>query len=255
MMVVSFEMNGDIAMVTLDDPGRRNALSFGIVEGALAGLREAREKQARAIVVAAKGPAFCAGADIAALLDGGWMDAPPTRLDPVDLFKALDAESRPVIAAVGGPALGGGFELTLCCDLVVAAPEAWFAVPEIGHGVIPNTALSRLARVIGLRRALELVLTRRRLGSREALSLGLVNSIVPRAALLDAALALAREIVAGASPGAIAAVKESARRHYPTDWTEVRDSLARIPPEEWREGLAAFLERRAPDYERFWRKE
>jgi enoyl-CoA hydratase/carnithine racemase len=146
--------------------------------------------------------------------------------------------------------MGGGVELTLSCDLVLATEKARFALPEIGLGLIPRTALARLPEVVGRRKALELILTRRRLDAAEALALGLVNRIVENA---DAAVSLAEEIIA-APPGAIAAVKRNLGRVAPDDWQAIHGLLAHLQPGEWREGLTAFSEKRAPDYERFWNK-
>jgi enoyl-CoA hydratase/carnithine racemase len=251
-MSVDLEMRGAVAVVTLNDPDRRNALSRRLVRDLNDGLDEARRQGARATVLAARGKAFCAGADIADLLEAGWMEGRSEGPDPVDVFERLAGDDRVTVAAVTGPALGGGFELTLCCDFVVASREASFATPEVGHGVIPNTGLARLAAILGTRRAMELALTGRKMSTEEALSLGLVNAIAPARTVVEAAVALAADIVAAASPGAIAATKESLRRHHATDWAEVRASLARIAPEEWREGLGAFLAKRRPDYDRFW---
>jgi enoyl-CoA hydratase len=135
---------------------------------------------------------------------------------------------------------------------VVASPEAAFAVPEIKHGVIPNTGLARLAAIVGSRRALEFALTGRKIDVEEANRLGIVNIVTASGEAVATAVALAVDIVRTASPGAIAALKDSTRRHAGTDWAEVRASLGRIPAAEWREGLGAFLEKRRPDYQRFW---
>ena len=250
--IVDFEMRGPVAVLSLDDPGRRNALSRALVAGLMAALDRADAQRARAIVLTGRGKAFSAGADIGDLLRAGWMEGRSDGPDPVDVFERLAGERRPVVAAVAGLALGGGFELTLSCDLVVAAPEAAFAVPEVKHGVMPNTGLARIAAIVGTRRALDYVLTGRRIDVEEAHRVGLVNVMAASGGSLETAVALASDIVAGGSPGAIAAIKESLRRHGPTDWGEVRASLARIPPAEWREGLGAFLEKRRPDYDRFW---
>jgi enoyl-CoA hydratase len=252
-MSVQFERRGNIAVLTLEQPERRNALSQVIVDGLVAGLAEARNGRARAIVITGSGAAFCAGANIRDLLDGGWMAGKADISNPVDVFEALATGPLVAIAAIGGPALGGGFELALSCDLALASTEAVFGLPEIGHGVIPNTGLARLAAAIGSRRAMELILTRRRFGAEEALALGIVSEVVPRGDLVDAAVALADKIVSGAPPGAIAAVKAAMREHHPTDWVAVRRSLAGLQEAEWREGLGSYLERRSPEFERFWR--
>jgi enoyl-CoA hydratase len=250
--IVRFEMREHVALLTLDDPDRRNALSRRLVAGIMAGLDAAEQHNARAIVLAGAGKAFSAGADIADLLQAGWMEGTGKDPDPVDVFERLACHPRPVIAAVAGAAYGGGFEISLCCDLVVASPEAAFAVPEIKHGVIPNTGLARLAAIVGSRRALEFALTGRKIDVEEAHRLGIVNIVTASGEAVATAAALAVDIVRTASPGAIAALKDSTRRHAGTDWAEVRASLGRIPAAEWREGLGAFLEKRRPDYQRFW---
>ena len=165
---VAYSLDGVLAIIRLNDPRRRNALSKAIVSGVLAALDRAREDKARAIVITGTGRVFSAGANIDDL-QAGWMDGTDEETDPTRLFRALVDSPRVVIAAVQGPAVGGGFELTLCCDLVVAADSAFFQLPELGLGVIPNTGLARLAQIIGLRRALDVILTRRRVGAAEAL--------------------------------------------------------------------------------------
>ena len=251
-MSVDVTIQGDVAILTLNDPANRNALSRQLVMDFHGALADARVRTARAMVLAGGEKAFCAGANIQDLLHADWMRGGAPGSNPIGLFEALEAYPRPLLAAVTGAALGGGLELLLSCDLIVASPEAFFALPEIGHGVIPNTALAKLAPLVGRRRALELILTRRRITAEEALSLDLINRIVPREDALAAAVSMAAEIVSGAAPAAIASVKESLRRHARTDWDEVRESLSRLPAEQWQEGLGAFVERRKPDYERFW---
>lgn len=253
-MSVRLEMSGHVAIVSLAAVEQRNALSRPLVAALLDALEDARARSARALVLAGDGPAFCAGADINDLLAAGWMEATPTGPTPTDVFEVLDREPRVVVAAATGAVLGGGFELTLCCDLVIAGSDAMFGLPELGHGVIPNTAMALLGRLIGQRRALELVLTRRRVAAQEALALGLVTAVVPTASARDTAVALAQEIVSGAPPGAIAAAKRGLRHGVAVDWGEVRASLGRLPRREWTEGLGAFRARRRPDYEEFWRE-
>ena len=251
-MSVSYELRDGIAVVWLDDPARRNALSRAIVSGLFAALSRSRKDNARAIVLAGRGTAFCAGANIDDLRDG-WMEGREPDTDPTRLFQALSEESRIVIAAVDGAALGGGFELTLACDLVLATAQAFFALPELGVGVIPNTAAARLQRIVGSRVALELILTRRRVASAEAEKLRLVNKLVDASAdVVSEAVALATQIVSQAGPGAIAAAKCAHHAHAPTDWERVRATLSDVPRPEWQEGLDAFTEKRAPDFNRFW---
>jgi enoyl-CoA hydratase/carnithine racemase len=250
-MTARWAVDGQTAVITLDEPHHHNALSPGLVAAARGCLRESLAAGTRAVVIASSGKAFSAGADLEALDAGDWM-AHTSLTSPVHLFRELASDPRPTLAAVGGLALGGGFELTLSCDLVVASPEAAFATPEIDLGVIANTGLARLPALIGTRRAMELMLTRRRMSAHEALTIGLVTTIVPRSALLATTVEFANSIVASASSSAIAALKHSLDTvHQRTDWDEVQTSLTRIDERHWREGIAAFREKRAPDFQQF----
>jgi enoyl-CoA hydratase/carnithine racemase len=237
----------------LQDAEHFNALAPPQVAAMLAALEESRRARARALVIVSSVKHFCAGADIKEMLKGELLDPdrPSSERSPIALFRALIEDPRPVIAAVDGLAMGGGVELTLCSDLVLATERARFAMPELGLGLLPRTALVRLPEIVGRRRALELMLTRRRFDAAEALAMGLVNRLVDSAGLVDAALALAEEIVS-APPGAIAAVKRNLGRVSPADWEGLHGLLAHMRPAEWREGLTAFSEKRAPDYECFW---
>lgn len=250
-MLVQQETRDGIALLALDDVERRNILSRALVTELKSAFDVALDQ--RAVVITAQGRYFCGGANISDLLEAGWMEGRSEGPDPIDVFEAVESAPRLVIAAVNGPALGGGCELTLCCDLVIASQSATFAMPEVGHGVIPNTGLAKLIQMIGVRSATELVMTGRQVSAAEALKLGLVNMVVPNGMEVNCALELARSITANAPPGAIAAVKTGLRRQTMTQWQAVRDSLADTSPEEWREGLGAFLEKRKPDYSRFWR--
>lgn len=250
-MTVLYDHRDGIAILTLNDLQRRNALSRASVSILLELLERSRMEKARAVVIAANGPIFCSGANIDDLKQG-WMSGAPDPTDPALLFRNLADDPRPTIAAVQGGALSGGFELTLSCDLVVMGTEAYFALPELGHGVIPNTALARLHPVIGTRRALELILTSRRLSGQEALQWGLVNRLAATADVLPGAIDLALAIVQSSPPGAIRAAKRNLAHHDETDWVRVVSSPQEAPSAEWREGLRAFDERRKPSYEQFW---
>ncbi len=246
-------MRGRVGLVTMQDAERFNALAPPQVAALLAALEQSRREGARALVIASGVKHFCAGADIKALLEGGLLDPdrPLPASSPIWVFRALIEDGRPVIAAVDGLAAGGGVELTLCADLVLATDRARFVLPELGLGVLPRTALVRLPEIVGRRKALELILTRRRLDAAEALAIGLVNRLVDSAGLVEAGLALAEEIVS-APPGAIAAVKRNLGRVSPADWEGLHGLLAQMHPAEWREGLGSFLDKRAPDFDPFW---
>ncbi len=251
-MPVNLHIEGQVGVITLASPERRNALSREIVGGVLDRLGSQEAASARAIVITGEGTAFCAGADIGDLLKAGWIDGKRDGPDPIDLFEAIGRDSRIVIAAVDGMALGGGFELMLSCDLAVASQEAVFALPELGHGVIPNTAVWRLGRLASPRVMLDLAATGRRMAAAEAASLHLVTSIVPAGTARQAAVALAASIVGRAPPGALTAMKRGLAEAAPVDWQAVRRALQRVPAAEWQEGLGSFSERRPPNYEQFW---
>ena len=140
-----------------------------------------------------------------------------------------------MIAAVNGGAYGGGFELTLCCDAIVASSKAFFVLPELGHGVLPNTALARLPARIGVARAKALAFTRRKLPAQEAQAMGLVHAVTEPEQLEDAAVALADSIVASAPPTGIAAAKAEFERWIDVDWAWARSGRSRSNPEERKE--------------------
>jgi enoyl-CoA hydratase len=240
-----------VALVTLDRREALNALSFELLaqlEQVLAVLDD--DASCRAIVITGAGTrAFAAGADIRQLAG-----ETPGSLHTADPFAAIDRVGRlrtPTIAAVRGFALGGGAELAMACDMLVAADDAQLGQPEIGIGVIPGAGgTQRLTRAIGRARAMELVLTGRRLGADEADRLGLVTSVVPAAQVLDSALELAARI-AGLPTLAIRAAKAAVSASQDLGLTDglrfERDQFeALFDTEDRREGMAAFLEKRQP---------
>ncbi len=251
---VAFSLRGRVGVLTMQDAEHFNALSPPQVRAMLDALEESRRQGARALVIVSAAKHFCAGADIKEFLKGELLDPrrPAPETSPVNLFRALIDETRPIIAAVDGLAMGGGVELILSCDLVLASDKARFALPELGLGLLPRTALARLPEIVGRRKALELIFTRRRLTADEAVALGLVNQRMESAGLLEAAVKLAEEIIT-APPGAIAAAKRSLGRVPPADWQAIHALLAELDPAEWREGLTAFADKRPPDFERFWK--
>jgi enoyl-CoA hydratase len=240
-----------VALLTLDRPEALNALSFALVEelGSLLAVLDG-DPACRAIVITGAGDrAFAAGADIRELA------AETTRsLREADPFAALDGIGHlrtPVIAAVRGFALGGGCELAMACDMLVAGDDAQFGQPEIRIGVIPGAGgTQRLTRAIGKARAMELILTGRRIGATEAAAMGLVSLVVPAAETLDRALELAGR-VAALPPLAVQAAKASvvAAQEHPLgqglrfERTRFEDLFA---TEDQREGMVAFLEKRPP---------
>jgi enoyl-CoA hydratase/carnithine racemase len=195
--LVHVEVRADgVAVITLENPPV-NALSRALL-AELAATAKALGDNAtvRAVVVHGAGKAFAAGADITEF--GGPDEARDIGEHFRSAFDAIAAIPRPVIAAIHGVALGGGFELALACDLRVAADTARIGQPEILLGVIPGAgATQRLARLVGPARAKHLIWTGRQVKADEALALGLVDDVVPAAELLDVALALATSLAAG----------------------------------------------------------
>ena len=247
------ERHGDVMVIRMADAARRNALSVAIVAEFVDVVARSRADGVRGLVIASAGKAFCAGADIRDMLESGWLEAQPGTASaptPPDQFETLSNDGRPIVAAVDGLALGGGVELCLACDLVVAGDGASFMFPELGLGVLPNTALAMLAEAIGARAAADLILTRRRIDAAEAWRLGLVNERVSGADPVQRAIAIATDIVSRVPPVALAAAKRILRARV--DWPAIRTTLGQMDPREWREGTTAFAEKRSPDYRRFW---
>jgi enoyl-CoA hydratase len=242
---------GGVALVTLDRPDARNALSFALLrdlDEVLAVLDD--DEACRAIVITGAGErAFAAGADIRDLAESS-----REQLHREDPFSAVDRVGRlrtPVIAAVRGYALGGGCELAMACDLLVAADDAVFGQPEVSIGVIPGAGgTQRLARAIGRFRAMDLVLTGRQLRAEEAHRLGLVSEIVPATQVVEAALDRAAAIAAlpaEAVRAAKAAVKAAQQLPLDEGLRFERDRFeALFDTEDQAEGMLAFLEKRPP---------
>ena len=242
-----------VALVTIDRPEVLNALSFDLLDDLAATLaRLDADPACRVIVLTGSGSkAFAAGADIRELA----VQSPVSLLveDRFAVWERIAATRKPVIAAVRGFALGGGCELALSCDLIVAGDDAAFGQPEINLGVIPGAGgTQRLTRAIGRARAMDLILTGRSITAREAEAAGLVSRVVPAEDTLDAALDLAATI-ATKPPVAVLAAKEAVRlaeelplsaglRH------ERRAFFGLFASEDQGEGMAAFVEKRRPEW-------
>ncbi|MEI7743773.1 MAG: enoyl-CoA hydratase-related protein [Chloroflexota bacterium] len=240
-----------VALVTLDRPRALNALSFDLLaqlDGVLHVLDD--DEACRAIVITGAGArAFAAGADIRELAAQS-----PRSLHERDPFAVVDGIGRlrtPVIAAVRGFALGGGAELAMACDMIVAGDDAQFGQPEISIGVIPGAGgTQRLARAVGRARAMELVLTGRRFTAAEADAMGLVTAVVPAAETVDKALDLAGRIAAQprlATEAAKAAVNAAQELPLAAGLRLERDRFESLfDTGDQREGMVAFLEKRPP---------
>jgi enoyl-CoA hydratase len=242
-----------VALLTLDRPKQLNALSFDLIAqlGQLLAVLDS-DPACRAIVITGSGErAFAAGADIrelAAQTPGSF-----ARDDPFTVFDGIGRMRTPVIAAVRGFALGGGAELAMACDLVVAGDDAQFGQPELQIGTIPGAGGSqRLTRAVGKARAMELILTGRRFDVAEADRLGLVSMVVPAAETVDRALELAGRIAAlpaGAVAEAKATIVAAQERPLAEGLAFERERFgALFGTDDQAEGMAAFLEKRPPEW-------
>ncbi|HZR83633.1 MAG TPA: enoyl-CoA hydratase-related protein [Candidatus Binatia bacterium] len=257
--LVRYAVEDHVATVTLDRPEVRNALNhaaYGELEAAFR--RAQRDPEVRTVVLTGSDPAFCSGDDVKQIMLGGERDETLQKLrevrpQPTPAAVAVLECDRPVIAAVNGPAVGWGMDLTLLCDIRLASERARFAELFIQRGVIADLGgLWRLPQVVGPSRAAELLFTGDAIDAREAERIGLVSRVVPHGELLPAAVALARRIAAN-PPLALRYMKEGLRRATHGDVRElgawIASTLAFLfATEDHREGARAFVEKRAPRF-------
>jgi enoyl-CoA hydratase/carnithine racemase len=250
--VLVAETRGAVGLARLNRPDARNALSPELMEE-LAALCERwdEDPDIRCTVIAGSEEWFAAGADIKAMATRTFVE---TLTSPAARFwPRLAAVRTPLVAAVSGFALGGGCELALACDMIVASETAEFGQPEILLGIIPGGGgTQRLTRVMGKQRAMELVLTGRRIGAEEARALGIVNSVAPKGGWLEAALELA-DVVARRPPLAVRLGKQAVLAADETPLSAGLDQERRLyelamATEDRVEGMNAFIEKRKPEF-------
>lgn len=246
---------GPISTLTINRPKSQNALDRATIEALARAIAEVAARKPRCLVVTGAGEtAFVAGADIAAMSEMTPSEAEAFARLGQATFAALEALPLPVIAAVNGFALGGGCELALACDFIYASDKAKLGQPEVTLAIIPGFGgTQRLARRIGLGLARELIYTGRRVGSEEALRIGLVNAVVPHRELMERVLEVAGAIAA-AGPGAVASAKAVINAGADRPLHEAIELEARAFGEgfklrDQKEGMRAFLEKRKPVFE------
>ncbi len=253
--LLTYTKEGFLGFITINRPKVMNALSNALVEefAKVFDLVEEDEELRALIITGAGDKAFMAGADIKELEARDFIKGRQQTRRRQEVFNRLAEMRLPVIAAVNGFALGAGLELAVACTLRVAAEEAKFGSPEVNLGIIPGDgATQRLPRLVGFGRAMELVLTGDFIDAGEAYRIGLVNKVVPREELLEAARKLAGKI-AKKAPLAIQFAKEAVNRSLEVG---IYEGLAHesylhalaCATEDKKEGVQAFLEKRKPDF-------
>jgi enoyl-CoA hydratase len=244
---------GRVGVVQMNRPKALNALNAALMSEVVQALKAFDDDSAiGAMVLTGSERAFAAGADIKEMVGRSPLEL--AALGYLALWDAVSTLNKPLIAAVSGFCLGGGFELALSCDLIVAAESAMFGQPEINLGVIPGAGgTQRLARAIGKRKAMEMVLSGESINAQEALRLGLVNRLAPPEIYLQEALKLAT-LIADKAPLAAKLAKESINA---IDENHLREGLQRerqnffllFSTADQQEGMSAFIEKRQPQWQ------
>jgi len=253
MEAVLYEVSERVATLTLNRPERRNALSSALVDALLVRFQDLREADdVAAVVLTGAGPkAFCAGGDLADGLSGGKAGALGSRERRgrfASLLQAMHGCGKPIIGAVAGDALGGGFGLAMACDMLVVAEDVRLGTPEIRLGLFPHIILAELMRDLPRKFLAELVFTGRRVSAEELRAVGVVNRVVPRERVLEEARLLAAQ-VAGFSPAILRLGKDgwaaAADQALPAALNTLHGQLeANLTAEDALEGVAAFLQKR-----------
>lgn len=247
---VEFEKRGAIALVTLDEPGKLNALSAGIREGVSASLaRIEADPDIRVGIITGSGEkAFCAGADISGFDFSA--DAVKQFIEEIVTFLASpESCSKPLIAAVNGMAFGGGFELAIACDFILASERATFGVPEIKLGLLPGFAVVRLAEMVGRPKAKEMSMLGDPVSADEAVRLGIALRAVAPERLMEEALAMAEKIASKPQMAVRMAKSFYNRGLGGDDLRAARDGFPFLfMTPDAREGVTAFREKRKPKF-------
>lgn len=246
----------EIAVVTIDRQDKMNALNADVVAELGDAFRSVRDDDdVRGVILTGAGEkAFVAGADIGELATMDSLSGVAVSRAGQDVFLEIERFPKPVLAAVGGYALGGGCELALACHMRLASDNARFGLPEVGLGIIPGYGGTiRLARLIGLGRAIQLTLTGEMVKADRAEAIGLVSGVVPRAELDEAARTLMRSVTKN-GPVAVRMALESVYRAMDTSMKDALDYESNLfgllaSTSDMKEGMTAFLDKRKPDFQ------
>lgn len=251
--LVKTEVRGRVGLLTLNRPKALNALSNEVIDELAQAMRGFdADENIGAMVLTGSEKAFAAGADIGAMQGWNFMDVYKNDYLGGN-WESLKRIRKPVIAAVSGYALGGGCELAMACDIIIAADNARFGQPEIKLGVIPGFGgTQRLPRAVSKAKAMDLVLTARMMDAEEAERAGLVSRVVPASRLMDEALDAAATIASMSLPSVIMA-KECINQSYEGSLSdgmmyERRNFHALFSTEDQKEGMAAFMDKRKPEF-------
>jgi len=241
-----------VGLIQLNRPKELNALNLqlmGEIKEAL--LQFDEDENIRAIIITGNERAFAAGADIKQMAGRNAIDM--LKIDQFSTWDSIRKTKKPIIAAVSGFALGGGCELCMLCDMIVASETAQFGQPEINIGVMPGAGgTQRLTRAVGKARAMEMVLTGNFISAEEAREAGLINKVVPVPLYLDEAIKMASKI-AEKSPIAVQMAKESVLKAFDTGlqeglFFERKNFYMLFATEDQKEGMNAFIEKRKPEF-------
>jgi enoyl-CoA hydratase len=251
-IIVEPQHRPQIALIRLNRPKELNALNLQLMQELKKAFHELDENdEVRCIVITGDERAFAAGADIKQMENRTAVDM--LKIDQFETWDQIRKTRKPVIAAVSGFALGGGCELAMTCDMIVASETAKFGQPEIKIGIMPGAGgTQRLARAVGKVRAMEMVLTGKFITADEALAAGLINRVVPQELYLEEAMKLVAD-VAAQSPIALRLAKESVLKAFETGlqeglYFERKNFYMCFTSEDQKEGMKAFVEKRKPEF-------
>ena len=251
MAFVKVEKQGHVGVVSVDRPEALNALNTQVLTDLEAVIDQVeRDEEIYVVILTGEGRSFVAGADIGEMKGFSAVDGKRFGVHGGEVFRKLENMSKPVIAAVNGFALGGGCELAMACDIRLASEKAKFGQPEVGLGITPGFGgTQRLPRIVGVSKAMELILTARVIGAAEAKSIGLVSEVYPPEELMGKAMEMANMICANAQI-AVCESKRCIRMGMQTDIAtgcafEAEAFGVTCGTEDKNEGMGAFLEKRA----------